>query len=254
MQARAGSPSSSTVQAPHTPCSQPRWVPVSSSVSRRKSARCVRGSACAVTSRPFTRRLTAVMPGPPPPPPWRGAGRRLACAMPTASNPLPGSARAAASSPTSPSQHRRLPAGGADHRAAHAARRVEQDGGHRVGELARLAAGLHSSPSRRRRPAWARGPPRRPPPPPAGCGTGRRRSRAGGSAGRRAARAPAPRRPARSRCTASPPPGRHGKAAADRAAVAHRAGRRSRLPRAPGCPGRSHRPHRACGPPRSRRG
>ena len=43
MHERAGSPSISTVQAPHTPCSQPKCVPVSRQCSRRKSPRCVRG-------------------------------------------------------------------------------------------------------------------------------------------------------------------------------------------------------------------
>src|SRR6266478_4703805 len=41
-QERTGSPSSSTVHAPHTPCSQPRCVPVSSRSWRRKSARVLR--------------------------------------------------------------------------------------------------------------------------------------------------------------------------------------------------------------------
>ena len=36
-QERTGSPSSSTVQAPHTPCSQPTWVPVSRRSWRRQS-------------------------------------------------------------------------------------------------------------------------------------------------------------------------------------------------------------------------
>ncbi|MGO8731132.1 MAG: hypothetical protein ACLQK8_31425 [Streptosporangiaceae bacterium] len=38
-QERTGSPSSSTVQQPQTPCSQPSRVPVSPSVSRSRSAR-----------------------------------------------------------------------------------------------------------------------------------------------------------------------------------------------------------------------
>ena len=38
-QPRAEQPSTSTVQAPHTPCSQPTWVPVMPSSPRRKSAR-----------------------------------------------------------------------------------------------------------------------------------------------------------------------------------------------------------------------
>ena len=36
MQERAGTPSISTVQAPHTPCSQPRCVPVSSQATAQK--------------------------------------------------------------------------------------------------------------------------------------------------------------------------------------------------------------------------
>ena len=54
MQERTGTPSSSTVQAPHTPCSQPRCVPVRSRPSRRKSASDVRGSTAASTLRPLT--------------------------------------------------------------------------------------------------------------------------------------------------------------------------------------------------------
>ena len=38
-QPRTVTPSSRTVQAPHTPCSQPTWLPVSPSRSRRKSTR-----------------------------------------------------------------------------------------------------------------------------------------------------------------------------------------------------------------------
>ena len=44
---RTGSPSRSTVHAPHTPCSQPRWVPVRPRSSRRKSASVLRASATA---------------------------------------------------------------------------------------------------------------------------------------------------------------------------------------------------------------
>ena len=43
-QERAGSPSTSTVHAPQTPCSQPRCVPVSRRSSRRKSASVLRAS------------------------------------------------------------------------------------------------------------------------------------------------------------------------------------------------------------------
>jgi hypothetical protein len=42
------------VQAPQMPCSQPRCVPVSNWLSRRKSARLVRGSTSAVTGEPLT--------------------------------------------------------------------------------------------------------------------------------------------------------------------------------------------------------
>ena len=96
MQDRCGLPSSVTVQAPHTPCSQPRCVPVRCRCSRRKSARWVRGSTNACSARPFTVRETdvsdmGVMPPPQPvrpravPPrpamqaaPARGARRRHA--------------------------------------------------------------------------------------------------------------------------------------------------------------------------------
>ena len=54
MHERAISPSISTVQAPQMPCSQPMCVPVSSSCSRRKSARCVRGVTSASTGVPLT--------------------------------------------------------------------------------------------------------------------------------------------------------------------------------------------------------
>ena len=47
-QARTAAPSNSTVQAPHTPCSHPRCVPVSRQSSRRKSASVLRGSTAAV--------------------------------------------------------------------------------------------------------------------------------------------------------------------------------------------------------------
>src|SRR5437763_2147085 len=53
-QARALSPSTSTVQAPHTPCSQPTWVPVSPRSSRRKSLSARRGSISRSTTTPLT--------------------------------------------------------------------------------------------------------------------------------------------------------------------------------------------------------
>src|SRR5439155_4713474 len=56
---RTARPSSSTVHAPHTPCSQPRCVPVSSSVWRRKSASVRRTGTSASRRAPFTVRLIA---------------------------------------------------------------------------------------------------------------------------------------------------------------------------------------------------
>ena len=46
-QERTATPSTITVHAPQTPCSHPRWVPVSPSSSRRKSASVIRTSAVA---------------------------------------------------------------------------------------------------------------------------------------------------------------------------------------------------------------
>ena len=43
-----------TVQAPHWAVSQPTWVPVRRSCSRRKFTSSVRGSTSAVTGLPFT--------------------------------------------------------------------------------------------------------------------------------------------------------------------------------------------------------
>src|SRR5437660_3573399 len=53
-QARTLWPSTSTVQAPHTPCSQPMWVPVSPRSSRRKSTRSRRGSTVSWYAIPLT--------------------------------------------------------------------------------------------------------------------------------------------------------------------------------------------------------
>src|SRR5262245_26995141 len=53
-------PSSSTVQAPQTPCSQPTWTPVSPSSWRRKSDSSMRGCTAATSSRPLTRIRTEV--------------------------------------------------------------------------------------------------------------------------------------------------------------------------------------------------
>src|SRR5699024_11433278 len=57
-QLRLARPSTSTVQAPHTPCSHPTWVPVAPSSCRRKSHNWVRGSAYPLRSRPFRVRVT----------------------------------------------------------------------------------------------------------------------------------------------------------------------------------------------------
>src|SRR6267142_854642 len=59
-QARALSPSSSTVHAPHTPCSQPTCVPVSPRSSRRKSLSERRGSISRSTGSPLTVRRVAM--------------------------------------------------------------------------------------------------------------------------------------------------------------------------------------------------
>src|SRR5215475_12927578 len=53
-QERAGTPSMSTVQAPHTPCSQPACAPVSNKRSRRQSSRLMRGSTSTVRVSPLT--------------------------------------------------------------------------------------------------------------------------------------------------------------------------------------------------------
>src|SRR5215211_5612886 len=50
----AGVPSSSTVQAPQLVVSQPMWVPVRPTVSRRKCASSIRGSTSAERGSPFT--------------------------------------------------------------------------------------------------------------------------------------------------------------------------------------------------------
>src|SRR5436190_6106348 len=55
---RTASPSTSTVHAPHTPCSHPRWVPVRVQSSRMKSARVLRGSMNARRTVPLTLTLT----------------------------------------------------------------------------------------------------------------------------------------------------------------------------------------------------
>src|SRR5438270_6883684 len=53
-QERTISPFTRTVQAPQTPCSHPTWVPVSSSCSRKKSAKLSRGRTSALTHSPLT--------------------------------------------------------------------------------------------------------------------------------------------------------------------------------------------------------
>src|SRR6185369_3715968 len=52
--ARALDPFTSTVHAPHTPCSQPTWVPVRPSSWRRKSLSNRRGSTARWYARPLT--------------------------------------------------------------------------------------------------------------------------------------------------------------------------------------------------------
>jgi hypothetical protein len=59
-QLRALSPSTSTVQAPQTPCSQPTWVPVRPRSSRRKSLSERRTSTTRSTACPFTASRTRV--------------------------------------------------------------------------------------------------------------------------------------------------------------------------------------------------
>src|ERR1700690_1222305 len=53
-QERTVTPSNSTVQAPHTPCSQPACAPLRSSRSRRQSSKVVRGSTSISCSVPLT--------------------------------------------------------------------------------------------------------------------------------------------------------------------------------------------------------
>ena len=60
-QARTETPSSRTVHAPQTPCSQPTWVPVRPRRWRRKSVSSSRGSTCSATTRPFTVSVISVM-------------------------------------------------------------------------------------------------------------------------------------------------------------------------------------------------
>src|SRR5450759_1451273 len=53
-QERTASPFMMTVHAPQTPCSHPRWVPVSTQSSRRKSASVLRVSTVAWCAVPLT--------------------------------------------------------------------------------------------------------------------------------------------------------------------------------------------------------
>src|SRR6476646_1139598 len=59
-QERTASPSTSTVQAPQTPCSQPMWVPVRRSSWRRQSASVSRGSTSTLTCLPLTSNLVVM--------------------------------------------------------------------------------------------------------------------------------------------------------------------------------------------------
>src|SRR5690625_1174890 len=56
-----GSSSTSTVHAPHTPCSQPRLVPLRRRWSRISSARVLRAGTFAVRSRLFTVSVTVTL-------------------------------------------------------------------------------------------------------------------------------------------------------------------------------------------------
>src|SRR6266542_4268204 len=73
-----GTPSTSTVQAPQPEVSQPRWVPVSRSSSRRKWASSRRGSPSALRSAPLTLTVLRMrLRTPPVPPGARGHGGGL---------------------------------------------------------------------------------------------------------------------------------------------------------------------------------
>src|SRR5258706_15030250 len=61
-QDRTEAPSMSTVQAPHTPCSQPACAPVSSRRSRRQSSRLMRGSTSSAHVSPLTVKSTRIRP------------------------------------------------------------------------------------------------------------------------------------------------------------------------------------------------
>src|SRR4051812_36472134 len=60
-QDRTGTPSSSTVQAPHTPCSQPACAPVRPNWSRRQSSNVVRGSTSAERISPLILSSTSML-------------------------------------------------------------------------------------------------------------------------------------------------------------------------------------------------
>src|ERR1700734_3308728 len=60
-QERTATPSKITVQAPHTPCSQPTWVPASRRSWRRKSLSSMRDSTRRRCCAPFTVTVTSCM-------------------------------------------------------------------------------------------------------------------------------------------------------------------------------------------------
>src|SRR5580700_14447 len=60
-QERTAAPSTSTVQEPQTPCSQPTWVPVSRKWWRRQSASVSRGSTSTSTGLPLTSNFTGMV-------------------------------------------------------------------------------------------------------------------------------------------------------------------------------------------------
>src|ERR1051326_3005280 len=61
-QERTAAPSTRTVQAPHTPCSQPIWVPGRRNLARTQSAQVRRGPTSSSTLLPLTSNLTDTRP------------------------------------------------------------------------------------------------------------------------------------------------------------------------------------------------
>ena len=61
---RTARPSTMTVHAPQTPCSQPTWVPVRLRSSRRKSASVLRASGEPVHVAPLTLKVMSTAPWP----------------------------------------------------------------------------------------------------------------------------------------------------------------------------------------------